>query len=93
MVSSTRSNILFYAVLGGLGAVGLLALLATGSVSPQNLKGLLIALSNAFGLIAGMWVHLCFCSKHWASTGCLLVTASGLIAGTEAYPKLVSSNS
>ena len=48
------SNILFYAVLGGLGAVGLLALLATGRVSPQNLKGLLIALSNAFGLIAGV---------------------------------------
>ena len=53
-LSAACSNILFYAVLGGLGAVGLLALLATGSVSPQNLKGLLIALSNAFGLIAGV---------------------------------------
>jgi len=43
----------FYIALGALGAVGLLALLATGRVSPQNVLGLLIALSNAFGLIAG----------------------------------------
>ena len=48
-----RSNIVFYVALGALGAVGLLALLATGRVSPQNVLGLLIALSNAFGLIAG----------------------------------------
>ena len=48
-----RSNIVFYIALGTLGAVGLLALLATGRVSPQNVLGLLIALSNAFGLIAG----------------------------------------
>ena len=47
------SNIVFYVALGSLGAVGLLALLATGRVSPQNVLGLLIAVSNAFGLIAG----------------------------------------
>ena len=51
------SNIMFYAVLGSLGVLGILALLATGRVSPQNLKGLLIALSNAFGLIAGAAPH------------------------------------
>ncbi len=44
---------MFYVALGALAAVGLLALLATGRVSPQNVLGLLIALSNAFGLIAG----------------------------------------
>ena len=56
---------MFYIALGALGAVGLLALLATGRVSPQNVLGLLIALSNAFGLIAGAPL-LC-----WAS--CLFV--------------------
>lgn len=55
-----RSNIVFYVALGALGAVGLLALLATGRVSPQNVLGLLIALSNAFGLIAGAPSPLCW---------------------------------
>ncbi len=55
-----RSNIVFYIALGALGAFGLLALLATGRVSPQNVLGLLIALSNAFGLIAGAPSLLCW---------------------------------
>ena len=44
---------MLYAVLGGLGAAGILALLVFGHVSLTSVVGICIALSNAFGLIAG----------------------------------------
>ena len=44
---------MLYALLGGLGALGILALLVLGHLTIQSVVGIAIALSNAFGLIAG----------------------------------------
>lgn len=40
-------------MLGGLGALGILALLVFGHITLTSVVGIAIALSNAFGLIAG----------------------------------------
>jgi hypothetical protein len=44
---------MLYALLGGLGALGILALLVFGHLTIQSVVGIAIALSNAIGLIAG----------------------------------------
>ena len=51
---SHRSNLMLYAVLGGLGAAGIAVLLVFGHLSPTSIVGIAIAASNAFGLIAGV---------------------------------------
>ncbi|KAK9804797.1 hypothetical protein WJX72_005995 [[Myrmecia] bisecta] len=56
LASSLKNNLMFYAVLTGLGAVGLLVLLLSGHLAPSNVLGFCIALSNAFGLIAGVFL-------------------------------------
>ncbi len=48
-----RSNLLLYAVLGGLGALGICVLLVVRHLTLENIVGICIASSNAFGLIAG----------------------------------------
>lgn len=58
-VCHCRTNLAFYAALLGVGAAGLLLLLASGRLQPSNILGLLIAASNAYGLIAcGCWAGL-----------------------------------
>jgi hypothetical protein len=44
---------MLYALLGGLGALCILALLVFGHLTIQSVVGIAIALSNAIGLIAG----------------------------------------
>lgn len=52
---------MLYAVLGGLGALGILALLVFGHISLTSVVGIAIALSNAFGLIAGALILQAAC--------------------------------
>ena len=52
--ASLRSNLVFYGAAGGLGLLGLLALLLSGRVSARTVPGLCVALSNAFGLLVGV---------------------------------------
>ncbi|CAG9462858.1 unnamed protein product [Pedinophyceae sp. YPF-701] len=52
--TSLRDNLTFYAVIGAVGLVGVTALVLSGKFSLTRLPGLGIALSNAFGLFAGL---------------------------------------
>ncbi|KAK9867472.1 hypothetical protein WJX84_005221, partial [Apatococcus fuscideae] len=54
--SAVKSNLLFYLVVSVLGTAGLLLLLFTGRLAFHNVLGFCIALSNAFGLIAGIFL-------------------------------------
>lgn len=54
--AALQNNLMLYAVLGGLGAVGIVALKVVGNLSFSNIVGICIALSNAFGLIAGIFL-------------------------------------
>ncbi|KAK9820676.1 hypothetical protein WJX74_004847 [Apatococcus lobatus] len=56
MWSAVKSNLYFYLVVTVLGTAGLLFLLFTGRLAFQNVVGFCIALSNAFGLIAGIFL-------------------------------------
>ena len=47
--SSVRDNLLFYAVVGGVGVVGFLFLLISGRLDLASLPALCIGASNAFG--------------------------------------------
>ncbi|CAL8470464.1 g10006 [Coccomyxa elongata] len=54
--SALRNNLIFYAVLTAVGAFGLVLLLITGELAPANVLGFCVAASNAFGLIAGIFL-------------------------------------
>lgn len=48
-----RYNLVYYGLLLAAGLAGLVLLLATGRLRPANVVGFCIALSNAYGLVAG----------------------------------------
>jgi hypothetical protein len=50
-----RYNLLYYALLLGVGLAGILLLLSSGRLRPDNVLGFCIASSNAYGLVAGAW--------------------------------------
>ncbi|KAK9807047.1 hypothetical protein WJX72_011975 [[Myrmecia] bisecta] len=52
MKSSIKDNLMFYAVIGALGAVGLLAVLLSGKMALSSIPPLAVMLSNTFGLVA-----------------------------------------
>ncbi|KAL3146885.1 hypothetical protein ABBQ38_014857 [Trebouxia sp. C0009 RCD-2024] len=54
--TAIRNNLIFYAVLVALAIGGLLLLLMTGNLAPSNVLGFCVAASNAFGLIAGIFL-------------------------------------
>mmetsp|Transcript_8614 Transcript_8614/g.25881 ORF Transcript_8614/g.25881 Transcript_8614/m.25881 type:complete len:758 (+) Transcript_8614:498-2771(+) len=54
--SALRNNLVLYAVLGCLGALGICVLLVVGHLTLENIVGICIASSNAFGLIAGIFL-------------------------------------
>ncbi|EIE18799.1 hypothetical protein COCSUDRAFT_45246 [Coccomyxa subellipsoidea C-169] len=54
--TALKNNLIFYAVLMAVGAFGLVLLLITGELAPANVLGFCIAASNAFGLIAGIFL-------------------------------------
>ncbi|CAL5224711.1 g7442 [Coccomyxa viridis] len=66
--AALKNNLIFYAVLTVVGAVGLVLLLATGELAPTNVLGFCVAASNAFGLIAGK------------SLRCIFLMGYGLVA-------------
>lgn len=59
---------MLYALLGGLGALGILALLVFGHLTIQSVVGIAIALSNAIGLIAGAQSRIYNLPCHWLCT-------------------------
>ncbi|KAK9795930.1 hypothetical protein WJX73_006763, partial [Symbiochloris irregularis] len=55
-IASLRNNLVFYGILVGIGAAGLLLLILTRHLYITNVVGFCIASSNAFGLIAGIFL-------------------------------------
>lgn len=66
----SRTNLMYYAVLLGVGTAGLVLLLVTGRLAPANVLGFAIAVSNAYGLVAGALLVGCCqllvhgCARH-----------------------------
>ncbi|GAB4813329.1 hypothetical protein N2152v2_000375 [Parachlorella kessleri] len=56
ILQSIRSNLIYYAILLGVALAGLLLLLLTGHLKASNVVGFCIAFSNAYGLIAGIFL-------------------------------------
>ncbi|DBA73319.1 hypothetical protein WJX77_000394 [Trebouxia sp. C0004] len=56
ITAAIRNNLIFYAVLVALAVAGILLLLMTKNLAPSNVLGFCVAASNAFGLIAGIFL-------------------------------------
>ena len=56
LLTSLKENGIFYAVLAGLGVVGLLSILFFGNLTLDSLSGFGIALSNGQGLFIGIFL-------------------------------------
>ncbi|KAL4424193.1 hypothetical protein ABPG75_001494 [Micractinium tetrahymenae] len=56
LLAAARTNLLYYAVLLGVGLAGLVLLLFSGRLQPANVLGFCIAFSNAYGLVAAIFL-------------------------------------
>ncbi|PRW61506.1 LMBR1 domain-containing 2-like protein A [Chlorella sorokiniana] len=56
LLAAVRTNLMYYAVLLGVGTAGLVLLLVTGHLAPSNVLGFCIAFSNAYGLVAAIFL-------------------------------------
>ncbi|PSC73983.1 LMBR1 domain-containing 2-like protein A [Micractinium conductrix] len=56
LLAAARTNLLYYAILLGVGLAGLVLLLFSGRLQPANVLGFCIAFSNAYGLVAAIFL-------------------------------------
>lgn len=56
LIAALRYNVLYYTILAAIGVGGLILLLAAGHLAPANIAGFAIAVSNAYGLIAAIFL-------------------------------------